>query len=168
MAVGIGLVNKVKASVRMSTNNQVIVDDIKDYLEACKKDLAEVGVKRISENDPMIIDAAKEYVKWKLDYNGKGEVHRDIYNSIKTSLSLYGSYNTEVTARDLRIGQKVIVEGTVYLKPDDTRKSITKSGDDMYVAEILDETKYKYCIGLAQKTGEEIEGYAEPRILSPE
>lgn len=165
MAVGNKLVDRAKAALRMSSNNEAIVGEIKDILEAFKEDLRLVGVHRISEEDPLVIRAAVLYVKSQFGYMDKAEQYQKSYDMLKMSLALAGDYNEPITDEDFAVGKQVIVTGTIYPEPENEDKSITKAGAIMRVVELMDKQQYKHYIGVAAEKEEPPQGYAAPEIL---
>ena len=51
------MVEKIKHSLRIGHDS--INSDIQEHIDACKLDLKRVGVKKIEDTDPLIIQAAK-------------------------------------------------------------------------------------------------------------
>ncbi len=88
------LTEKVRDALRISSKGTAITEDINDSIEACKKDLAAVGVKRIEEDDALIVRAIKLFCRAEFNFNGKAEQYRQSYELQKMSLSLDSDYNT--------------------------------------------------------------------------
>lgn len=88
------LVDKIRISLRISNTGEAIVNEISDSIEACKLDLKSSGIKRIDENDALIIRAIKLYCRSDFNFNGKGEQYYQSYELQKMSLCLDSDYNT--------------------------------------------------------------------------
>lgn len=94
MAEKENIVEKIRDALRISSKSEAITTDIKDSIEACKLDLRAAGVKRIDEEDALIIRAIKLFCRADFNFNGKAEQYRQSYDLQKMSLSLDGDYNT--------------------------------------------------------------------------
>ena len=78
------MVEKIKHSLRIGHDS--INSDIQEHIDACKLDLQRVGVKKIEDKDPLILQAAKLYVKWQLNFDDEGDRYRN-------ALAMSGDYN---------------------------------------------------------------------------
>lgn len=87
------LADKVRNALRISTSSAVIMEDIKNCIDACKKDLKLAGIVRMPSSDPYIVRAVILYTKAEFDFSGKGEKFRESYESMKLSLALSGEYS---------------------------------------------------------------------------
>lgn len=85
------LVEKIKHSLRIGHSG--IDEDIKEHIEACKLDLKRVGIVKIRDDDYLILQAIKLYVKWHLNYEDEGERYMQSYNMLRISLAMCGDYN---------------------------------------------------------------------------
>ena len=85
------MLQKVKDSIRI--RHDKLDGDIEDNINACKRDLARVGIVAISDDDYLIIQAVKLYAKWQLDFEGQADRYQKAYESLRDSLSLCGDYN---------------------------------------------------------------------------
>lgn len=94
MAAKTILTDKMRAAIRTSSKNKDITEEIEDCIAACKKDLQDVGVKRLDETDPLIIRAITLYVKAEFGFNENAEKFHNSYESLKTHLSMSSEYNT--------------------------------------------------------------------------
>ncbi len=83
--------DKIKQSLRI--NHSKLDDEIDDFISACKADLRRIGVKKIDEKDPLILQAIKLFVKAQVDFEGQGERFTKAYEMLAQSLSLSGDYN---------------------------------------------------------------------------
>ena len=63
MAAETTLTEKMRAALRISSTSDRITEEINDCIAACKKDLQDVGVKRLYETDALIVRAITLYVK---------------------------------------------------------------------------------------------------------
>lgn len=87
------LTEKMRATLRISNTGEAITAEINDVIEACKADLAAVGVEKINETDALIVRAITLFCRAEFNFNGKGEQYRQSYDLQKMSLSLDMDYN---------------------------------------------------------------------------
>lgn len=87
------LTEKMRAALRISNTGEAITAEINDVIEACKADLAAVGVETIDETDALIIRAITLFCRAEFNFNGKGDQYRESYDLQKMSLSLDMDYN---------------------------------------------------------------------------
>ena len=80
--------------MRISSQAQAITDEINDCIEACKRDLQQVGVNNLDESDALIIRAITIYCKAEFGYSDKAQQFRQSYDSLKIALSLMEEYQT--------------------------------------------------------------------------
>lgn len=86
------MLQKIKLALRIKTN--ALDDEIYDLTEACKIDLSISGVRKIDEEDPIIIRAIILYCKANFGLDNKeSEKYQKSYDLLKQSLSLCGDYN---------------------------------------------------------------------------
>lgn len=85
------MIDKVKLSLRI--RHHAIDEDLQDMISACKLDLARVGIKNISDTDPLIIQLVKLYIKWQLNYEDAADRYIQAYEMMRNSISLSGDYN---------------------------------------------------------------------------
>lgn len=126
------LLKKVKTALRIKTQNEDITNELADLIEACKLDLKLAGVEEINENDALITRAVVLYCKESFSTTEKSEKYKKSYDLLKMSLALAGGYNTKVTPV-YKIGQKVIVNGTVYKTLGDAKHWVKKSNAEMFI-----------------------------------
>lgn len=89
------LLENVKRALRVS-HNALDEAEIVPLIEAAKKELAIAGVVAVEESDPMIIRFVTAYAKAHFGYdNPEAERFERIANSIKSTLSQVGGYNTK-------------------------------------------------------------------------
>lgn len=94
MAAETILTEKMRAALRISSTSDRITEEINDCIAACKKDLQDVGVKRLDETDALIVRAVTLYVKAEFGFNGNAEKFQNSYESLKVHLSMSSEYNT--------------------------------------------------------------------------
>lgn len=88
------MMEKIKQALRIKISS--LDDEITDLIEACKIDLKLAGIKKISEDDPLIQQAIKVYCKANFGLDNKdSEKYQRSYESLKVSLALCGDYNVE-------------------------------------------------------------------------
>lgn len=89
------LVQKIKDALRISSQAPAIISEIEDCINACKKDLEQVGVVKLDETDGLIIRAITTYCKAEFGYSEKAQQFRQSYDTLKMALSLMEEYNTK-------------------------------------------------------------------------
>lgn len=95
MAQNTTLLDTVKKALRVS-HNELDDAEIVPLIEAAKKELAIAGVVTVDEADPMIVRAVTAYAKAHFGYdNPEAERFERVFNSLKSTLSQVGEYNTE-------------------------------------------------------------------------
>lgn len=94
MAADTTLTEKMRAALRISSTSAKITEEIEDCIAACKADLKNDGVKRIDENDALIIRAITLYCKAEFGYQNNAEKFRNSYDILKMRLSMSQEYNT--------------------------------------------------------------------------
>lgn len=94
MAAKTTLTEKMRAALRISSTSEKITEEINDCIAACKKDLQDVGVKRLDETDALIIRAITLYCKAEFGFNESAEKFKNSYESLKVHLSMSSEYNT--------------------------------------------------------------------------
>lgn len=88
------MLESIKLSLRISNN--AYDEEINDLVEACKLDLKISGIASslIDENDPLIKQAIKTYVKAHFGYdNADADKFKESYSLLKQHLSI--SYSTD-------------------------------------------------------------------------
>lgn len=86
--------NKIKRNLRISID--VFDEDIQGLIESAKKDMKIHGVKKIEEDDPLIIRAVDLYCKGHFYLDNKdSERYLKSYESLRDHLSLAGDYSDE-------------------------------------------------------------------------
>ena len=93
MAADTTLTEKMRAALRISSTSAKITEEIEDCIKACKADLKNDGVKRVDENDALIIRAITLYCKAEFGYQNNAEKFRNSYDTLKMRLSMSQEYN---------------------------------------------------------------------------
>lgn len=88
------LTDKIRDALRISSRAEAITNEINDCIEACKRDLQQVGVVNLDESDALIIRAITIYCKAEFGYSEKAQQFRQSYDSLKLALSLMEEYTT--------------------------------------------------------------------------
>lgn len=89
------MLQKVKKSLRI--NNTAFDDELQDLIDGAIADLTLSGVKKIVENDPLILRAVTIYCKAQFGLeNTESDKFQRSYDSLKTHLCLAGDYNVNV------------------------------------------------------------------------
>ena len=88
------LTGKIRDALRISSQAAAITDEINDCIEACKRDLRQVGINNLDEGDALIIRAITIYCKAEFGYSEKAQQFRQSYDSLKLELSLMEEYQT--------------------------------------------------------------------------
>lgn len=88
------MLEKIKSSLRVKSNS--LNSEIQDLIDSAKLDLKILGVTKIDEEDPLIIQAIKIYCKANFGLDNKdSEKYQKSYDMLKQHLSLCGEYNVE-------------------------------------------------------------------------
>lgn len=88
------LTDTIRAALRISSKAETITDEINDCIEACKRDLQQVGVNNLDESDALIKRAITIYCKAEFGFSEKAQQFRQSYDSLKVALSLMEEYQT--------------------------------------------------------------------------
>ena len=89
------LLPEAKLWIRRSSTN--LDSEIEQTVAACLMDLGVVGIKKIDEEDPLIQQAAKLYLKAQFGSDGKAERWEMFYERLKSALALSGEYTMEAS-----------------------------------------------------------------------
>jgi hypothetical protein len=96
MEISAELTSKVKTSVRATTTDQGLNDEIVDLIKTALTELARVGIKKLDQTDPLIISACNAYVKANFGYDNPDAARfQSVFDNIQASLSMTGEYTTE-------------------------------------------------------------------------
>jgi len=85
------MLKQVRLSLRLT--NKTFDSEIKDLIEACKRDLKLAGVVNIVDDDPLILRAVTLYCKGHFGFADIGDNFLQSYEMLKISLCLAGDYN---------------------------------------------------------------------------
>ena len=88
------LTETIRAALRISSKAEAITAEFNDCIEACKRDLQQVGVNNLDESDALIKRAITIYCKAEFGYSDKAQQFRQSYDSLKLALSLMEDYQT--------------------------------------------------------------------------
>ena len=88
------LTETIRAALRISSKAAAITEEINDCIEACKRDLQQVGVNNLDEGDALIKRAITIYCKAEFGFSEKAQQFRQSYDSLKVALSLMEEYQT--------------------------------------------------------------------------
>lgn len=86
------LTETIRAALRISSQAEPITAEINDCIEACKRDLQQVGVNNLDESDALIKRAITIYCKAEFGFSEKAQQFRQSYDSLKVALSLMEEY----------------------------------------------------------------------------
>lgn len=87
------LIDKVRTRLRITHTH--LDDDIQDLINAAKLELMIVGVNKLDEEDPLIIQAISTYCKAEFGLNNKeADRLRAAFESLRNHLSLVEEYTT--------------------------------------------------------------------------
>ncbi len=95
MAAAVQILPEARPWIRKTA--QSFDDEIVQTLAACLLDLQNSGVVLISADDPLILQAAKFYLKSHFGYDADSEKWGRAYEHLKAALSLFGDYNRRTT-----------------------------------------------------------------------
>ena len=88
------LINVAKTALRLTTN--AIDDELADEVDACLARLHLAGAEGADE-DPLVRDAVRAYVRWQHDFCGRGEEWRICFADIRDAMGLSDDYRTDQT-----------------------------------------------------------------------
>lgn len=89
------IVDKVREALRIK--HKKLDAELEDVIAACKTDLKIAGINNLKDDDPLVQQAIKAYVKaeYEQDVN-KANRLTQAYVSLKISMSLCGDYDVDV------------------------------------------------------------------------
>lgn len=90
------LIDSVKSVIRVKTGDSN--EEIKDLIEACKKQMELSGVYVKDDEDPLTRQAIKLYCKGHYGYDENTEKFLAAYVSLRDSMALSGEYTREDTS----------------------------------------------------------------------
>lgn len=91
------LTERMRGKLRISSKAAAITQEIEDCIEACKRDMQQVGINNLDETDALIIQAITIYCKAEFGYSEKAQQFRQSYESLKLALSLMEEYQKQPT-----------------------------------------------------------------------
>ena len=83
------LINVAKTALRLTTN--ALDDELKDEIDACLMRLHLAGAEGADE-DPLVKDAVRAYVRWQHDFCGRGEEWKTCFADIRDAMGLSDDY----------------------------------------------------------------------------
>ena len=89
------LTERIRGALRISSQAAAITQEIEDCIEACKRDMQQVGINNLDETDALIIRAITIYCKAEFGYSEKAQQFRQSYDSLKLALSLMEEYKKQ-------------------------------------------------------------------------
>lgn len=86
------MLEKVKIAIKQKSN--LFDDEIMLYIDACKINLTHPGINpnKFLETDSAVMNAVICYVKWQMNYQGKGDQWERIYKDLRLALVLDKRY----------------------------------------------------------------------------
>lgn len=85
------MLEKIKLSLRITHNK--LDEELQDLIDACLRDLSISGVSNLDENDPLIQQAVKIYIKSTMEQDvNKANRLTEAYKNLKISLCLCDEY----------------------------------------------------------------------------
>lgn len=87
------IVRKVKSALRISTNNEGILEEVRDVVVECIEDLKRSGAP-INLDDPLILKACKCYAKAFFGYDENSTKYEESYIQIKRDLAVRSGYSS--------------------------------------------------------------------------
>ena len=85
------MLEKIKLSLRITHNK--LDEELQDLINSCLRDLSISGVRNLDENDPLIQQAIKIYIKSEMEQDvNKCNRLTEAYKNLKISLSLCEDY----------------------------------------------------------------------------
>lgn len=94
IAIAEALLPDARLWVRKSESN--LDDEIRQTTAACLLDLKNAGVINFAEEDPLIQQAVKQYLKAHFGFNNESEKWEAAYEHLKAALSLCSDYTEPV------------------------------------------------------------------------
>lgn len=83
------LINVAKTALRLTTN--ALDDELADEVDACLSRLHLAGAEGADE-DPLVKDAVRAYVRWQHDFCGRGEEWKTCFADIRDAMGLSNDY----------------------------------------------------------------------------
>ena len=79
------LINVAKTALRLTTN--ALDDELKDEIDACL-----MRLHLAADEDPLVKDAVRAYVRWQHDFCGRGEEWKTCFADIRDAMGLSDDY----------------------------------------------------------------------------
>ena len=83
------LINVAKTALRLTTD--ALNDELYDEIDACLQRLNVAGVDG-AEEDPLVKDALRAYVRWQHDFCGRGEEWKTCFADLRDAMGLSDLY----------------------------------------------------------------------------
>lgn len=83
------LVNVAKSALRLTTT--ALDDEISDEVDACLLRLHLAGADG-AEEDPLVKDAVRAYVRWQHDFCGRGDEWKTCFEELRDAMGLSDEY----------------------------------------------------------------------------
>lgn len=84
------MIDKLKLNLRIKHN--AMDSELTDYVNACKADMKRIGIVKILDIDPLLVQCCKLYVRWQLNFEGEADRYRQAYEALRDAMSLSGDY----------------------------------------------------------------------------
>lgn len=85
------MIEKLKQNLRIK--HSAMDPDLADWVSACKADLKRIGIAKIEDTDPLIVQCCKLYVRWQVNFEGEADRYRVAYEALRDAMSLSGDYD---------------------------------------------------------------------------
>lgn len=83
------LINVAKSALRLTTD--ALNDELYDEVDACLQRLNIAGADG-AEDDPLVKDAVRAYVRWQHDFCGRGDEWKTCFYDLRDAMSLSDLY----------------------------------------------------------------------------
>lgn len=83
------LINVAKTALRLTTD--ALNDELYDEIDACLQRLNVAGVDS-AEEDPLVKDALRAYIRWQHDFCGRGEEWKTCFADLRDAMGLSDLY----------------------------------------------------------------------------
>ena len=85
------LVNVAKSALRLTTT--ALDDELSDEVDACLLRLHLAGADG-TEEDPLVKDAVRAYVRWQHDFCGRGDEWKTCFEELRNAMGLSDEYQS--------------------------------------------------------------------------
>lgn len=86
------LINVAKSALRLTTT--ALDDEISDEVDACLLRLHLAGADG-AEEDPLVKDAVRAYVRWQHDFCGRGDEWKTCFEELRDTMGLSDEYPSD-------------------------------------------------------------------------